>query len=124
PRRAPLRPTSDDALIVEVGRGLAGIVVGESSVADALATFGDDCTCSCYDRGSIPGPEVAADPGRPSRIWRISYDFDALERYEPSRPVNARRPSAIEIDGDTGVVKQLDFGVYQRAIATREGLRV
>lgn len=126
--RAAVRPleqagASDDPVIVDVGWGLAGAVVGESTVADVLAAFGSDCMCHCYDHDSIPGPEVAADPRRYPRVWMISYDYDEDGRYFPSRPVNERRPSSVRIDTATGRVERLDFGVYQRAVRTREGLR-
>lgn len=118
----PPAVTQGPAPLVEVGRGLAGVVIGESTVADVLATFGADCICHCYDRGSIPGPEVAAAPDRYPRIWEISYDYNERDEYTPSRRGNARRPSSFDIDDKSGRVTCIDIGVYQKALRTREGL--
>ncbi|MCB9753002.1 MAG: serine/threonine protein kinase [Myxococcales bacterium] len=115
----PALPPDPDNCVV-LGRGLRGVDFGRSTYRDALEIFGADCTVHTYDRDSISGEEALAAKG--ARIWEISYARDAKGEWTPDRPGNERRPSAVQINSDTGLVTRLDIGVYQRALYTREGL--
>jgi hypothetical protein len=108
PDRLPAVDTAGfegDPCEIVIGRGLAAIVIGESTVEDVLRRFGADAQVERYDDGTI---------------WQIDYDSDEHDKYRPDRRANRTRPSTIDIK--KGKVKKLSFGVYQSELRTREGI--
>ncbi|MEZ4429601.1 MAG: hypothetical protein R3A51_18150 [Nannocystaceae bacterium] len=96
-----------------------------SSVADALSLFGNDGTCHRITGDSIDGAALDANPSLTrAGICRITYEDDHLDEHPVGRHLNPRRPHAVAVDSETGIVTALEFGANQRQVATEEGLRV
>lgn len=105
-KRAAKRSPADK-LVVVPGEGIAGIKVGSSSAEDVLAAFGDDCKVARHDDG---------------KVFRISYDYDGTGKMKADRDENATRPCGFDLK--SGVVSQIDVGVYQRELTLKGGIRV
>ena len=107
-------------LTLQVGHGIAGIILGVSTVEDVLARYGADCSCSCIGAGAIPGDSAR---GREDlRVWRISYAYDLDGEHRPGRPRNHTRPRGYRVDSETRRVQVIEVGTYQKQLRTAEGL--
>ena len=105
PAGAP--PEVDRTLIVP-GCGVGPVVVGRWAAEDVLAFHGRDCKVSRHD----PSEE----------IFSINYDYANDDDYDPDRPAQLTRPSGFELE--FGLLKAIEIGVYQKGLATREGIRI
>lgn len=104
PHGSPARP---DRRLIVPGRGVGHAVVGRSTAEEVLEHFGHDCKVSHY----------------PSReVFQISYDYENDDDYAASRPAQAARPSAFAFE--FGLLQSIVIGVFQKELATAEGVRI
>jgi hypothetical protein len=93
------------SILVEPGKGIKGIVVGQSSPDDVLRVFGRDALVSKHKDGEV---------------FQISYAYDANGQYDPGRAANHTRPSKME--AKRGRITRISVGVYQEDLHTTGGL--
>jgi len=99
-------PPPPDPLLVVPGQGLRGVLVGRSTAADVLRTFGEDCQVHRHASGDI---------------YKINYDSDEHDAYLPRRPAQEARPEAF--DFEYGLLDAIRVGPYQKALYTTGGVR-
>lgn len=94
--------------LVVPGQGVGPAIVGRSTPDEVLASFGSDCQISRYDQ--------------PEEIFQISYDHAAEDDYRPNRPAQETRPATFNFE--FGLLRTIVIGVYQKGLATEEGVRI
>ena len=93
-----------DALVT-AGKGLRGVILGQTGWMDVKARFGDDCLVARAEDGSVT---------------EIDYDEDGADHFRPERPANEDRPSNILIEN--GVAVAMFIGPDQRSLSLAGGL--
>ena len=96
------------SVIIVPGHGVGPAVVGRSTAEEVLAQLGSDCQVSRYDRAE--------------EVFQISYDYAGDGDYRPDRPAQATRPATMTFR--FGLLESIVIGVYQKGLATEEGIRI